>query len=189
MPAPQFWIISIGNWLRAHGRSALARRLAPEADFCEGNAVALPFADASFDLIVSQAGFQFFPDRLQAAREMRRVLMPGGRLALSVWRAVDEHPLLVGFAEAAARHLGPLAPDRRHAFGDAEALRAVLAEGGFKDIEVCSRKSGQPYLVLHGGAGEIAGRLGIDEILITISHCRAYATATAVAMQRTPRPS
>ena len=74
-----------------------------------------------------------------------------------------------------------------------EAVMKTLGTGfskgvGFKDIEVCSKKSGQPYIVLHGGAAEVAARLGIDEVLMTISHCRAYATATAVAMQRTPRP-
>jgi holo-[acyl-carrier protein] synthase len=74
-----------------------------------------------------------------------------------------------------------------------EAVMKTLGTGfskgvGFKDIEVCSRRSGQPYMVLHGGAGEIAGKLGISEVLITISHCRAYATATAIALQHAPRP-
>lgn len=73
-----------------------------------------------------------------------------------------------------------------------EAVMKTLGTGfskgiGFKDIEVCSRKSGAPYLVLHGGAGEIAAQLGINEVLITISHCRAYATATAIALQHSPR--
>ncbi len=59
-----------------------------------------------------------------------------------------------------------------------------LARGvGFLDIEVCSEKSGQPTVSVHGGAREFAESLGIDEILITISHCRAYATATAVAIR------
>ena len=53
---------------------------------------------------------------------------------------------------------------------------------GFKDIEVESMESGQPRLILHGEARETADHVGVGEILITISHCRAYATATAVAM-------
>lgn len=72
-----------------------------------------------------------------------------------------------------------------------EAVMKALGTGfskgvGFKDIEVCSRKSGAPYIELHGGAKEVARRLGIDQMLVTISHCRAYATATAVALQHTP---
>ena len=58
---------------------------------------------------------------------------------------------------------------------------------GWTDIEVISQRSGQPTIQLSGTTAEIAQKLGIDEILITISHCRAYATATAIAVQRQPR--
>ncbi len=44
-------------------------------------------------------------------------------------------------------------------------------------------KTGQPKLMMKGGAKDLAEQLGIDEILITISHCRAYATATAIAVR------
>jgi len=57
---------------------------------------------------------------------------------------------------------------------------------GWRDIEVSSLKSGQPVIELSGGAKETAKVLGIDEVLISISHCRAYATATAVAVQHRP---
>lgn len=68
-----------------------------------------------------------------------------------------------------------------------EAAMKTLGTGfsrgiSFTDIEVRSSQSGQPSLELHGMAQRIAGELGIVEILITISHCRAYATATAVAI-------
>jgi holo-[acyl-carrier protein] synthase len=68
-----------------------------------------------------------------------------------------------------------------------EAVMKTLGTGwtrgvGWRDIEVCSQKSGQPLLAIRGGARDIADELGITEILITISHCRAYATATAVAV-------
>jgi len=69
-----------------------------------------------------------------------------------------------------------------------EAVMKVLGTGfskgvGFRDIEVCSRKSGAPYVEIHGGAAERAKKIGIGHFLITISHCRMYATATAVGMQ------
>lgn len=69
-----------------------------------------------------------------------------------------------------------------------EAVMKTLGTGwargvGWRDIEVCSQKSGQPLLEVHGGAKEVAEQLGIRSILITISHCRAYATATAIAIQ------
>lgn len=69
-----------------------------------------------------------------------------------------------------------------------EAVMKTLGTGwtrgvGWKDIEVCSTKSGQPIIVIRGQARELADLLGIDEVLITISHCRAFATATAVGLR------
>jgi ubiquinone/menaquinone biosynthesis C-methylase UbiE len=54
-------------------------------DWHLGNAIALPFEDRSFDVVLCQQGLQYFPDRGKAVREMARVLVPGGRLALNVW--------------------------------------------------------------------------------------------------------
>lgn len=70
-----------------------------------------------------------------------------------------------------------------------EAVMKVLGTGfapgvGWKDIEVCTRPSGQPYIEMHGGVKELAEKRQIGEILISISHCRAYATATAIGLQR-----
>lgn len=45
----------------------------------------LPFADNTFDAISCRFGYMFFPDMLQATKEMVRVLKPGGRIATSVW--------------------------------------------------------------------------------------------------------
>ena len=53
------------------------------------------------------------------------------------------------------------------------------------DMEIRSLPAGQPQVSLRGGAREIAEKLGLSEILISISHCRAYATASAVALRRT----
>lgn len=74
-----------------------------------------------------------------------------------------------------------------------EAVMKTLGTGwtrgvGWLDIEVCTRKSGQPTVTLSGGAGELAERLGIHEVLISISHCRAYATATAIAVRHPDEP-
>ena len=66
------------------GMLAVARTLLdePNVDWHEGSALELPFPDGSFDLVTCQQGLQFFPDRPAGVREMRRVLKPGGRLAL-----------------------------------------------------------------------------------------------------------
>ncbi|OCK61958.1 methyltransferase domain-containing protein [Bradyrhizobium sp. LMTR 3] len=56
--------------------------------FQPADAVALPFADASFDAIACQFGLMFFPDQAESFSEAYRVLAPGGRYVLSVW---DSH--------------------------------------------------------------------------------------------------
>ncbi|HID21151.1 MAG TPA: holo-[acyl-carrier-protein] synthase [Planctomycetaceae bacterium] len=69
-----------------------------------------------------------------------------------------------------------------------EAVMKALGTGfirgiNWRDIEISSERSGQPKVVLRGGARDYAKRLGITDILVTISHCRSYATATAVAVR------
>lgn len=51
----------------------------------------MPFADNSFDAISCRFGFMFFPDMLLAAKEMYRVLRPGGRIATSVWNVPEKN--------------------------------------------------------------------------------------------------
>lgn len=54
-------------------------------DFREGDVEALPYADASFDVVLSQFGHMFAPRPQRAVAEMLRVLRPGGRIAFSTW--------------------------------------------------------------------------------------------------------
>lgn len=56
-----------------------------EIDFREGDVEALPFSDASFDVVLSQFGHIFAPRPAVAVDEMLRVLRPGGRIAFSTW--------------------------------------------------------------------------------------------------------
>jgi holo-[acyl-carrier protein] synthase len=44
-----------------------------------------------------------------------------------------------------------------------------------------SNHGGQPQVTLHGGALEVANKLGIQQVRISISHCRSHATAFAIA--------
>jgi SAM-dependent methyltransferase len=56
-----------------------------EIDWHEGDAEALPFGDATFDVVVSQFGHMFAPRPEVATSEMLRVLKPGGTIAFSTW--------------------------------------------------------------------------------------------------------
>jgi ubiquinone/menaquinone biosynthesis C-methylase UbiE len=123
------------------GRLAVARALPPApgvvVEWREVDALALPFAEAVFNLVCCQQGLQFFPDRPAALREMHRVLVPGGRLVLNVWRAIEYNPVALAMAQALGRHVSPEAEAYRHrpfALGDAAALRALVVGAGFGEV-------------------------------------------------------
>ncbi len=71
---------------------AFARGRAPKATFIEGDAQALPFDDAEFDIVVSNLGVCHVPDQPRTLAEARRVLRPGGKFAMTVWCGPDTSP-------------------------------------------------------------------------------------------------
>ena len=71
---------------------------------------ALPFADNTFDAISCRLGFMFFPDMLLAAKEMVRVLKPGGKIATSVWNVLENNFWITAILETISRHMDLPAP-------------------------------------------------------------------------------
>jgi ubiquinone/menaquinone biosynthesis C-methylase UbiE len=142
------------------GMLAVARRVAPSVDWREGDAGALPLREGeAFDVVLCQQGFQFFPDRAAAARQVHRALAKGGRLGASTWRPDEEFPLLRELRAIAERHLGPVA-DRRHSLGDPASLEAILRQAGFQDI-----RSRQLSRKIRFGDGSIFIRLNAMALL------------------------
>lgn len=121
---------------------AVARTLPAPAgatiDWQEGDALALPFPQGSFDLVLCQQGLQFVPDRAGAVREMRRVLTPGGRVLVIVLQALQRHPAFEALGEAVARQLGLSVSAVMTPFSlpDADELRTLFTAAGFQHVEV-----------------------------------------------------
>jgi ubiquinone/menaquinone biosynthesis C-methylase UbiE len=120
---------------------AVARSLPPVAcaaiEWREASALALPFQDSHFDVVLCQQGLQFFPDKALALREMRRVLRRGGRLALSVWNNAGLYNTAVG--KALSSYLSQdvavrFCASRRAPSG--EELQRLVTEAGFAAIDL-----------------------------------------------------
>jgi SAM-dependent methyltransferase len=125
------------------GMLTVARRKAPGVDWRHGAAEALPFDDATFDVVVSQFGLMFFQDRARAIGEMLRVLRPGGRLAVAVWDSLDRTPAYRAFVGLLDRLFGAgTAEALRSPFvlGDTDGLRALFRDGGAPDVQIVTHE-------------------------------------------------
>lgn len=101
------------------------------AQFDEGDAEALPYADASFDAVVTMFGAMFAPRPEMVVAEMARVLKPGGLLAMANW---DPHGFVGQMFKLGSKHAPPppgVAPPVL--WGDDATVRQRLA-GGFREI-------------------------------------------------------
>ena len=74
--------------------------------FREGDAEGLPFPDGSFDRVTSRFGAMFFPRLDRTAKEVTRVLRPGGRVAWMVWGPIEEQDYFDATALVALRRSG-----------------------------------------------------------------------------------
>jgi ubiquinone/menaquinone biosynthesis C-methylase UbiE len=116
----------------------------------QANAMDLSFADEAFDALACQFGVMFFPDKLKAFQEARRVLKPGGHFIFNVWDRLE----LNEFSDAGASAVAAYFPDnpsdfiRRVPFGyfDTDAISAALNEAGFGKVsfERLARRSRAP---------------------------------------------
>jgi SAM-dependent methyltransferase len=120
-------------------RETLQSRGVTNVEVLQADAQDLPFPDASFDCVTSKLGEMYFVDMQRALSEIRRVLKPGGKVALLVWGAPDQSPyvqLLLGpiFARTELPSLPPDLPQPLR-FAQPGLLAAELARAGFQDVD------------------------------------------------------
>ena len=101
----------------------------------QADAMRLPFPAASFDVVFCQFGVMFFPDKVRAFAEARRVLRPGGTLLFNVWDRIEENEF-AGIVTDALAGVYPDSPPRflartPHGCSDLDALSDDLARAGF----------------------------------------------------------
>ena len=96
--------------------------------------------DASYDVVLCREGLMLVPDPARAAREIRRVLRPGGRVVLTVWGPRARNPWLAVVFDVVSAELGAPTPPPGlpHPFSldDADRLAGLLSEAGLRDVVV-----------------------------------------------------
>ncbi|HET9772489.1 MAG TPA: methyltransferase domain-containing protein [Acidimicrobiia bacterium] len=100
-----------------------------------GDATSLPFPDEAYDVVLCQMGLMFMPDRPAVLAELRRVLVPGGRLALNTPGRI--HPTFEAMEEAIVEHVSPeLGGFVRAVFSmhDPDAVAVLVADARFEDV-------------------------------------------------------
>ena len=123
------------------GMLDVARRTANGAsiEWHEASATALPLPDHSFDVVLCQMGLQFIADRAGALRELKRVVVPGGRIVLNVPGPTP--PALAVLERGLEEHVGADAArfvTAVFSLHDVEEVRGLLGAAGFAEPEARS---------------------------------------------------
>ena len=128
--------VDISPQMLAQAKAAPPVENGAELAFLEAPAENLPFPDAQFDAVLCQQGLHFFSDQLGALKEIKRVLKPGGRLALSMWSDERAMTLFRAFGNAVESALAQPPPRAVRGWLDKPRLGGLLADAGFADSTV-----------------------------------------------------
>ena len=170
---PDGWVLAsdIAEGMLAEGQRRAAAEGLPDLLAAACDAEHLAFGSGTFDVALIGLGLFIFPEPGKALAELRRVLRPGGRLALSVWGPREAVPLIARAQDCIARLLPAPKVARPSVFrlGEADALAALLGKAGFTDVHLTPHRLScrfdsadaywQAFLDLAGGAAEALARL------------------------------
>jgi ubiquinone/menaquinone biosynthesis C-methylase UbiE len=111
----------------------VARQLQPDVEWRVGDATNLPYDDDTFDVVLCQSALFFFADAEAAVREMARVVMPGGAVALQTYAGLDDQPGYGPFVDTVVDHAGQDARRLLSTYwskGDVDELQGLIRVAG-----------------------------------------------------------
>ena len=124
----------------AHGREVGTTRT---VTWRQADVMALPYAEAIFDVVVCQFSVMFFPVRVAAYREVRRVLRPGGSFLFNVWNSIEQNE----FADVVTKAVSALYPQdppqflarTPHGHGSPTEIESDVRNAGFETCALIQR--------------------------------------------------
>ena len=130
--------IDISDGMLAVAEENAAKRGIANYKTMVGDVCELPFDDNTFDKISCRMGFMFFPDMRLAAKELYRVLKPGGKFATSVWGKPEKNFWVTAVMGPVKKHMQlqdmpPDAPGMFRCSPDGQ-MSSILREAGFKNV-------------------------------------------------------
>ena len=156
--------------------------LAPGAQWRQADALKLPFDDGGFDIVVCQFGVMFFPDKVAAYAEARRVLASGGSLLFNTWGTVEEHDfaaaLTAGLEQAFPEDPPTFISAVPHGYSDVDTVRGDLRAAGFASVSVETIT----LVGRAGSAGDVATGFCTGTPLRPAIEARADLAATTAAV-------
>ena len=167
-------------------RASAEQRGLNNVEFRAFNAEWIDLPVASVDAVLCRWGYMLMADPVAALAESRRVLRPGGRLALAVWDAIAHNPwALLPAQELRERGLVPEPQEGQpgpFALGDRGLVAELLAQAGFAELEV------RIVVVDHWTAGYPTARAGTPALGTVITRWRAPAACDPAPRQRPRHP-
>ncbi|HET7119507.1 MAG TPA: class I SAM-dependent methyltransferase [Hanamia sp.] len=143
-------ITDLANNMLNVARENASKRGITNVEFQTCDVSELPFADNTFDAVSCRMGFMFFPDMLLAAKEIRRVLKPGGRFCTAVWSGPEKNFWVTAIGGTINKNMQlspppPGAPGMFRCAGSGLMIN-ILNQAGFKNTSerelTCKLKCG-----------------------------------------------
>jgi SAM-dependent methyltransferase len=173
------------------GMLTVAAQVAPHVTWKEAPAEALPFEDASFDVVASNFGLVFF-DRTRAIGEMLRVLKPGGRLSFAVWDRVEHIPaysILIALLQVKVSQQAADALRVPFSLGDTGMLKHVFDEAGIVCDIVTLQGTARYPSVSSWVLTDLKGWFPIVDVTVDMEASAALITEAELALHAFVQPN
>ena len=156
--------------------------------FQTADALALPFANASFDVVVCQYGVMFFPDKELSYREAHRVLKPGGRYVFAVWDSIEHNNFQRVMGDLMQQTFPSDVPNFFNvpmSYYSIDTIKAALWRAGFSGLSVEVVKQDRKIADFRAFAeGVIRGTPASDQVAARGHDIEAMIDAVEAALRR-----